>query len=68
MVGNAALELDGRCSFFVQEVQRYVNVDFVILVNAQEVSVGQQRLVRVTLQILQDHAFFLAFQFDGQNV
>ena len=29
---------------------------------------GQQQLVRVTLQILQDHAFFLALNVDSQDV
>ena len=68
VVCHTALELDSRCAVFVDEVQRYVDVDLVILVDAQEVSVGQDRLVRVTLQILQDDAFFLAVQLNGQNV
>ena len=68
VVCHTALELDSRCAVFVDEVQRNVDVDLVILVDAQEVSVGQDRLVRVTLQILQDDAFFLAVQFNGQNV
>lgn len=29
---------------------------------------GQQKLVRVTLKILQDYALFLAIQFNGQDV
>ena len=68
VVRYAAVELDSRCGVFVDEVQRYVDVDLVVLVNAQEVSVGQDRLVRVTLQILQDYAFFLATELDGQDV
>ena len=68
VVRYTAVELDSRCGVFVDEVQRYVDVDLVVLVNTQEVSVGQDRLVRVTLQILQDYAFFLAVQLNGQNV
>ena len=41
---NTTLQFHGRSNIFVDEVQRYVNVDLVILVNAQEVGVGQQGL------------------------
>src|SRR5690554_1196870 len=65
---NATEGLDGRSGVFVEQVNRYLNKDFVVFVNALEVGVGQQRLVWVALQVFQDNALFLAVQFEGKNV
>ena len=65
---HATAFLDANAAVFVDEVQRYVNVNLVVLVNAQEVGVSQDGLVRMTLQILQDHALFFALNVDGQDV
>src|SRR5690554_3233830 len=65
---NATEGLDGRSGVFVEQVNRYLNNDFVVFVNALEVSVGQQQFVWVALQIFQDNAFFLALNVDGQDV
>jgi hypothetical protein len=48
VVDQAAVELDARGSFFVDEVQRHLDVQFVGGINALEVDVQDQRLVGVT--------------------
>ena len=54
----AALVFDADTLLFVHHVQRHVHGDFVSGVNTQEVSVGQQRLERVTLQVTNNHLLF----------
>jgi len=63
-VGDNAAFLDACTAVFVNEVQRDVDGHFVAGNNAQEVSVHDYRLGRVTLQCFQQHVFFLAV--DGQ--
>jgi len=67
-VDGAALEFDGRRAFLVQEVDRHVDVDLVALLDPQEVRVGQDRLVGMTLEVLDDDVFFLAIDLQGDDV
>jgi hypothetical protein len=43
--------LAGRRAFFVDEVDRHIDADELIVRDAQEIDVRQQRLVGMTLQI-----------------
>jgi hypothetical protein len=44
VVDQAAVELDARCDFFVDEVQRHLDVQFVGGINALEVNVQDSGL------------------------
>src|SRR5574343_1340634 len=60
VVHQAAIELDARAGFFVNEVQRHLDVQFVRGINALEVDVQDQLLVGVRLVVTQQNLFLLA--------
>jgi hypothetical protein len=67
VVDQAAVELDARCDFFIDEVERHLDVQFVGRINALEVDVQNERLVGVRLEIAQQNLFLLAVEDEMQN-
>src|SRR5574343_1481054 len=70
VVHQAAIQLDARAGFFVDEVQRHLDVQFVGGIDALEIDVQDQLLVGVRLVITQQDLFLLAVddQVDDRRV
>src|SRR5574343_932559 len=60
VVNQAAIQLDARAGFFVGEVQRHLDMQFVGGIDALEVDVQDQLLVGVRLVVAQQDLFLLA--------
>src|SRR5690606_13468001 len=63
----AAALFHAHGSGFVQDVYRHLHGDQLVGLYALEVRVDQTRLGRMALQVLDDHAFFLAVDVEGQD-
>jgi hypothetical protein len=68
MLDHTALHLDARAGIFVEEVYGYVHLHHGLVVYAQEVSVHDVVLGRMTLQILENGLLLVFTDIDGQNM
>ena len=59
--------LGGRRSFFIDDVKRILDSNFLVGVNALEIHVQDNRFVCMNLKVAQQNLFFLAVDFQIEN-
>ena len=64
----AAAGLHSLALFFVDEMQRYADMNHVIFVDAQEIRVQNDPLRRMALQVLDNRKFLLLAHVQGNDV
>ena len=64
---RAAILFDTRRRLFIEEVERHVHANFLVLEDALQIHVQNLAPGRMTLQVLQDHGLLLLADFHVEN-